>query len=201
MRKEDGMKKLIFTIPIILIIISAIVLFRPAGKITSDKSVSENRIVFQYEIFGCGSVVGKVIDGGEEITSKYKEKYPDIGVNEVVLSADSDEPRKHMDSAEFFIGGLAERYTYVIEGSPVGVTEGAPDCCELKPAYNEHVGEFKVDKWYLTSYVPYMEFGDIGVILCAFAVIFVSAVWLLLMMIIVFVKFIIKKKQKPIRCI
>jgi len=186
--------KLKWVVPITLFIVPLIMLFRPAGRITFDKSVSENRILFQYEIFGCGSVIGKVIDGGEEITSNLIEQYPDIGIDEVVFTDKSDEPRKHMDSAEFSCGGLAEKYTYVIEGRPVGVTKGAPDCCEPIPAYNEKVVEFKVDKWYFTSYVPYMAVGNFAVIFFAFVVILIAACWLFLLIVVSFVKFI--KTQK-----
>jgi len=189
------MKKILkFIIPVVIIFVSLIILFRPAGRITFNKSVSKNRILFQYEIFGCGSVIGKVIDGGEEITSNFIEQYPDIGVDEVVFTAESDEPRKHMDSAEFSCGGLAEKYTYVVEGHPVGVTKGASDCCEPIPAYNENVVEFKVDKWYFTSYVPYIAVGDFGVIFFAFVVILFSLLWIFLLMIFVIVKLIRNKK-------
>ena len=185
--------KLKWIIPITIFVVSLIILFRPAGRITFDKSVSENRIVYKYEIFGCGSVIGKVIDGGEEITAKFKEQYPDIGINEVVFSNGSDEPRKHMDAAEFSCGGLAERYIYVIEGSPIGVTRGAPDCCDPSPAYNENVVEFKVDKWYFTSYVPYAEVGNFGVIFFTFTAMAISIVWLFLLITITFFKYVIIK--------
>ena len=174
-------KKLILFIPLILIFVFLIILFRPMGRIALDKSVSENRILFKYEIFGCGSVVGKVLDGGEEITENFIEQYPNIGLDEVVFTEESDEPRKHMDSAEFSCGGLAERYTYVIEGKPVGVTTGVPECCDPKPAYNENVVEFKVDKWYFTSYVPYLAHGNIGVILIAISGLLLSCGWILLL--------------------
>lgn len=187
------MKK-IWIIPTALCIISLFVLFKPAGKITFDKSVSKNRILFQYEIYGCGSIVGKVIDGGEEIVADYVDEYPDIGTNEVIFTNDSDEPKKHMDEVEFHCGGLAEKYTYVIEGHPVGVTKGALDCCEPIPAYNENVVEFKVDKWYFTSYVPYIVVGNFGVILFAFVVILFSLLWIFLLAIFVIVKLIRNKK-------
>ena len=187
--------KLIWIIPVTIFIVSLIILFRPAGRITFDKSVSENRILFQYEIFGCGSIVGKVIDGGEEITSNYIEQYPNIGVDEVVFTEQSDEPRKHMDSAEFSCGGLAEKYTYVVEGTPVGVTKGAPDCCEPIPAYNENVVEFKVDKWYFTSYVPYMAIGNLWTIIFSFVALFLTVSWVFLLIVITLVSF-IKSKVK-----
>jgi len=185
--------KLIWIIPLTISIVALIILFRPAGRITFDKSVSENRILFQYEIVGCGSVVGKVVDGGTEITSKYIEQYTDIGVDEVVFSEQCDEPRKHINEADFFGGGLAEKYTYVIEGSPVGVTRGASDCCEPVPAYNENVVEFKVDKWYFTSYVPYVEVGNPLTVCLTFVVLFLTAGWLLLLIIAAFVDFIKSK--------
>lgn len=189
------MRKTIWIVPILLCVASLIGLFRPFGKVTFDKSVSENRILFQYEIFGCGSLIGKVLDGGEELVSGYVGDYPDIGTNEVVFSEDSDEPRKHMDNGEFFNAGLAERYTYIIEGTPVGVTRGAPECCDPKPAYNEKVVEFKVDKWYFTEYVPYIEIGDYLVIIWLSIAVLVCAFWLLVLFVAVLVK---KKKQNNI---
>ena len=188
--------KLMRFVPVTIFIVTLIILFRPAGRITFDKSVSQNRILFQYEIFGCGSIIGKVIDGGEEITSNYIEQYPNIGVDEVVFTEQSDEPRKHMDSAEFSCGGLAEKYTYVVEGTPVGVTKGAPDCCEPIPAYNKNVVEFKVDKWYFTSYVPYMEVGDFGTIFFSFIALFLTVCWLFLLILITLVRFIKSKSQE-----
>lgn len=171
--------KIKWIFPIMILTVSLIILFMPAGRITFDKSVSENRMLFQYEIFGCGSLVGKVLDGGEEITSNFNEQYPDIGVDEVVFSKESDEPRKHINSDTFFFDGLAEKYIYVIEGQPVGVTRGAPDCCDPNGfAYNEKVVEFKVDKWYFTSYVPYVLVGDALVMGCIGVGILVSGLWL-----------------------
>ncbi len=94
---------------------------------------------------------------------------------------------------KFFVVGWLDVYTYVIEGSPIGVTRGAPECCDPKPAYNEHVVKFKVDKWYFTSYVPYIEVGNFEVIFFAFVVIVFSMGWLFLLMIIAFFKFVITK--------
>lgn len=147
------MKKRLYYIPILILILSIITLFRPAGRITFDKSVSANRILVKYEIFGCGSLVTKVLEGGYEITSKYKSNYPDVGTNEVMFTRDSDEPKNYYDAGEFFTGGIAEEFTYIVEGECMGVTKGAPECCSLKPAYNENVVQFKVAKWYYTSYV------------------------------------------------
>ena len=174
-------RKALWVIPLILISVSLIVLFRPY-RMTLDKSVSENRILFEYEIFGCGSLVRKVLDGGEEISSSFAEKHADIGVNEVVFSKESDEPRKHLDSDNYF-SGLAYELTYVIEGNPVGIANGAPDCCEPNGfAYNEKVVEFKVDDWYLISYVPYGMVGNIYVLGCAFYSMLISFIWLVLLL-------------------
>ena len=178
------MKKRIWIIPLVLCIISLIILFRPAGRITFDKSVSKNRILFQYEIFGCGSLVRKVIDGGEQIVANYIGEYPDVGMNEIVFTDDSDEPKAHMDTANFHTAGLAEKYTFIVEGTPVGVAKGVYECSDLKSAYNENVVEFKVNKWYFTSYVPYAAIGDVLVILITFANLFIGVIWIIILIMI-----------------
>ena len=124
----------------------------------------------------------KVLDGGKELSSSFVEKYPDIAVNEIVFSKESDEPRRYLDSENFY-SGLAYELVYVIEGKPIGVTQGAPDCCDPNGfAYNEKVVEFKIDKWYLTSYVPYVMMGNIYVLECAFYSMLISFIWLLLLL-------------------
>ncbi|MBQ6795291.1 MAG: hypothetical protein IJO83_04010 [Clostridia bacterium] len=183
-------RKISWIIPLILLAVSLIVLFRPY-HMTFDKSVSETRIIFEYEIFGCGSLVRKVLDGGEEISSSFAEEYPDIAVNEVVFSEESDEPRKHLDSENFF-SGLAYELTYVVEGNPVGVTHGAPDCCDPNGfAYNENVVEFKVDRWYVLSYLPYLLFGNIFVTECAVFIMWFSLCWLFLVLVYRLYKFVL----------
>jgi len=177
-------------IPVIILFIVLVVLFRPIMPFTFNKSVSENRILFQYEIVGYGSVVGKVLDGGEEITAKYQEEYPQIGIDEVVFTKDSDEPLKHMD-----IGEPIGEEVYVIEGEAVGVTRGAPDCCDPAPVYNEKVVEFKVDKWYTTEYIPFILFGDFGVSVIAILAGIIALVWIVISIIIMIVYKIIKKKR------
>ena len=187
-------RKVIWIIPLIVILVSLIILFRPY-RMTLDKSVSENRILFEYDFFGCGSLVRKVLDGGEEISLSFIENYPDIGVNEVVFSEGSDEPRKHLDSKNFF-SGLAYELTYVIEGHPIGVTKGAPDCCDPNGfAYNEKVVEFKVDKWYIASYLPYVLVGDVFVTSCARFSVLVSFCWLFLLFVWRIIKIIKKHTQ------
>ncbi len=176
------MRKIKWVIPMMLLMVSLVILFRPAGRITFDKSVSANRILFQYEIFGCGSVIGKVLDGGEEITADFVEEYPNIGINEVVFSDDTDEPSKHMGHNT--MGGYGTDYVFVIEGTPVGVTKGAPECCDPKPVYNENVVEFKVDRWYFTSYVPFIAVGDFVVILLGLLLAFLSIVWCVILVLI-----------------
>lgn len=175
------MRKLKWIIPAILLVLSVVYLFRPAGKITFDKSVSKNRFLLQYEMFGCGSLIRKVADGGKEITADYINEYPDIGIDEVKFTEDSDEPENHVFVGEFYAGGFAERYQYIIEGAPIGVTQGASECCSPEPAYNEKVVEFKVDDWYFTSYVPYISCWNINpyVLLAVIGVLFLSALWLL----------------------
>lgn len=179
-------KNIIYIVPVIIILLCLIILFMPAGRITFDKSVSKNRIVFNYEIVGCGSVVTKVLDGGEQLTADYINQYPDIGLNEVVFTHDSPEPRGSIDEFEY------TSYTYVATGEPVGVTQGAPDCCEPVPAYNENVVHFKVDKWYYASYVPYVAVGNIIVILIIWVVVAFCLLWLIPLFIVDIYKFIKK---------
>ena len=170
-------RKALWIIPLVLVCVSLIVLFSPY-RMTLDRSVSENRIVFEYEIFGCGSLVRKVLDGGEEISSSFAEKYPDIAVNEVAFSKGSDEPRKHLDSENYYCG-LAYDLVYVAEGKPTGVTSGAPECCNPNGfAYNEKVVEFSVDKWYVVSYVPYVLAGNEFITGCIGIIMLASLCWL-----------------------
>lgn len=169
------MKKIIT--PLSLLLILMIICLCPAGKITSDKSVSENRIMFHYEIVGCGSLVRKVIDGGEAVSAKFKGEYPDIGENEVVFTEDSDEPQRIFDSADFQTGGLAQKYTYIAEGEAVGVAEGADDCCEPMPVYNENVVLFRIDNWYFTEYVPRISIASPLFLLLILVIALLLVVW------------------------
>ena len=179
-------RKIKYIIPLAILVLSLIILLRPAGKITFDKTVSENRFLLQYEIEGCGSLIRKVVDGGEEITEAFKNECPDIGTNEIKFSKESDEPLNHMDRNT--MGGYPGKYTFVVEGSSVGVTKGAPECCSENPAYNEKVAEFKVDNWYYTSYVPFIFVGDFAVILLGYFLGFVSLLWFFILTVIKFIR-------------
>ena len=174
------MKKTLIIL-IILCLAGIFMLYRPAGKITYNKTVSENRIVIRYEIYGCGNFIPKVLDGGDKITAKYKEDYPEIGTDEVHLTGN----KKPRDVFDYFpIGGSIDQYDFVIEGKSVGVTKGATDCCSTEPAYNKNVVDFKIDKWYFTSYVPFVYVGDFGIIMIAGAMIFISFVGMIILMLI-----------------
>jgi len=155
------MKKASSIIIFVIWCIMALYPIMPAGFIAFDKSVSESRVLVQYEIYGCGSIVVRVLDGGEEITAELKEKCPEIATDELVFTNDSNEPQKHFDAAEFRTGGLAERYTYIVDGEVVGITDGARDCCDVtKYAYNEFAPHFKAERWYFTEYVPNIKAWD-----------------------------------------
>ena len=93
-----------------------------------------------------------------------KADYPDVAIDEVRFTGDSDEPYLHLNSAEFWTAGLARGYQYIIEGEVVGVTKGALDCCavdENDVAYNDLVPEFKVHRWGTANYMPYYKYGNI----------------------------------------
>jgi len=185
--------KLHWIIPLMLLILSLSFVFRPAGKISLDKSVSQNRILIQYENFGCGCEVVKVLDGGKQLASEYVGEYPDIGTNEVVFSNGSDEPKMHINPVTFQLDGIGEKYTYIIEGTSVGVTNGVYDDCSQEYAYNENVVEFKVDKWYFTSYVPYIVTGNILVIIVAFLIAFFSLIPLVLIIVFAIIDYVKNK--------
>ena len=115
-------------------------------------------IILRYEIFGCGSLIRTIEKGGEALYAKANIPAPESGVYELRFSEDSDEPELHIESAEFYIGGLAEKYSYYMSVEIVGVSEGVPECCEPKPAYNEIVPLVKVAKWKPTTFTPELYF-------------------------------------------
>jgi len=120
----------------------------------SDYGTEGTDIVFRYEIFGCGSLIRKIEKGGSAIYTKANLPEPDSGVYEIQLSPDSDEPMRHINSGEFYTGGLAGKYSYYMKLEVVGVARGAPECCEETPAYNEVVPLVKVIKWEPTTFTP-----------------------------------------------
>lgn len=115
-------------------------------------------IVFRYEIFGCGSLIRKMEKGGEAIYKIANLSEPDSGVYEIQFTPDSDEPEKHIDSAEFYTGGIAGKYTYYMRIEVVGIERGAPECCDPQPAYNEAVPLVRVLKWEPTTFTPEIYF-------------------------------------------
>ena len=111
-------------------------------------------IVFLYEIFGCGSLIRTIEEGGAAIYEKANLPKPESGVYEIQFTPDSDEPMDHIDSAEFFTGGVAGKYSYYMRVEVVGTERGAPECCDPKPAYNEVVPLVRVEKWEPASFSP-----------------------------------------------
>lgn len=146
-----------FGIFTLLIIISLIFLLRPLD-FTFNRNVSENRILIEYDIFGCGSTVIKVLDGGELIAAPFKDECPGIATDEVAFTADSNTPGNALD---VYDPAMLRGIPYIITGEVTGVTNGAPDCCQVGAyAYNEFVPEFKADNWYYATYIPYIYDGN-----------------------------------------
>lgn len=116
------------------------------------KKYNEHTFLLRYKIVGCGSLVRTVERGGEEL-------YKDAGLDsepevyEVKFTDDSFEPADRIDSAAFFTGGIAEKYTYVVYGEVVGTARGAPDCCYPNPVYNETVPLFKIIRWAPSTFI------------------------------------------------
>ena len=139
-------------------------IFRPIALIQGiNQNYSENKILIEYEIYGCGSLVIRVIQGGEQMATLLKTEYPDVAIDEVRFTEGSDEPYLHLNSAEFWTAGLARGSQYIIEGEVVGATKGALKCCaedENDVAYNEIVPEFQVDRWFTANYMPYYKYGN-----------------------------------------
>lgn len=158
-------------------------IFRPIALIQGiNQKYSENKILIEYEIYGCGSLITRVIQGGEAMANLLRTEYPDIAIDEVRFTEDSDEPYLHLDSAEFWTASLARGYQYIIEGEVVGATKGALKCCaedENDVAYNDIAPEFRVDNWYTSNYMPYYKYGNpillllfiVGVLFCSVSII------------------------------
>jgi hypothetical protein len=144
-------------------IVCLLLLFRPLALIQGiNQSYSESKILIEYEIFGCGSLVVRVIKGGTEMASYLWGDYPDVAIDEVRFTEDSDEPYLHLNSAEFWTAGLARGYQYIVEGKIVGATKGALKCCaenENDFAYNALVPYFQVENWHTAHYMPYYKYG------------------------------------------
>lgn len=141
-----------------------VMIFRPIALIQGvAQEYSENKILIEYEIYGCGSLIARVIQGGEDIASLLSAEYPDIALDEVRFTKESDEPYLHLDSAEFWTAGLANGYQYIIEGEVIGAAKGALKCCakdENDVAYNDIIPEFRIDNWYTANYMPYYNYGN-----------------------------------------
>ena len=146
--------------------------FRPIALIQGvNQNYSENKILIEYEIFGCGSLVVRVIRGGEAMANRLKAAYPNVAMDEVRFTPDSDEPYLHLNDAEFWTAGLARGHQYIMEGEVVGATRGALNCCaehENDVAYNDLVPEFKVHSWFAANYMPYYQYGDLSIIFILF---------------------------------
>ena len=127
------------------------------GK-ASDYPYDGTNVILRYEIFGCGSLVRTVEKGGEALYAKANLPAPPSGIYELSFTADSDEPEQHIESAEFYTGGLAEKYAYYLSVEIIGIGTGAPDCCEPKPAYNEIVPLVKIINWEPTTFTPQIFF-------------------------------------------
>jgi len=161
------MKRLIvFSVGLIVFLV---LIFRPIALIKGiNQKYSENRILIEYEIYGCGSLVIRVVQGGEEMAALLKSEYPNVAADEVRFTEDSDEPFLHLDDVEFWHAGLARGYQYIIEGEVIGAAKGALKCCaedENDVAYNDIIPEFRVDSWYTANYMPYYKYGDPFIIL------------------------------------
>jgi len=115
-------------------------------------------IVFRYDLFGSGSLVRTVEKGGAALYAKANLPEPASGVYEIQFTTDSDEPKKHMDSGEFYTGGLAQKYAYYMTVELAGTEKGAPDCCGPEPAYNETVPLVRVVRWEPATFTPQAYF-------------------------------------------
>jgi len=135
-------------------------IFRPFASVQDiNQNYNENKILIEYEIFGCGSLVVRVIEGGKEIADVLIAEYPNVAQNEVKFTKNSDEPYLHLDSADFYTAGLARGYQYIVEGEVTGITQGAQDCCSFGVAHSEVVPEFLVHNWYALNYMPYYKYS------------------------------------------
>ena len=114
-------------------------------------------LVLKYEIYGCGSLIRTVEQGGEALYKKANLDTPASGIYEIKFTSDSDEPEKYLDY-EAFYWGEGKESSYFMSVEVVGTDTGAPKCCEIEPAYNETVPLVKVLKWQTTAFVPHIFF-------------------------------------------
>ena len=138
-------------------------------------------IVLRYDIFGCGSLVRTIEKGGAALYEKANLPQPDSGVHEVQFTSDSDEPKKHMESAEFYTGGLARKYAYYMAVDVVGIEKGAPECCGYEPAYNEVVPLVRVLRWEPASFRPQVYFTTrhyVTILVLPFLLVLNIALWI-----------------------
>lgn len=103
-----------------------------------------------------------------------------------------------MDAGEFFTAGLADRHSYYIKGDVVGVTNGASECCDNTPAYNEIVPLVNVSSWNQTSFRPskFVSEKHFYFILILLCLILFDVIVLLLYMILRVIKLIAQRKSK-----
>jgi len=195
------MKKLRYVIPITAIVVAIMFMLVPAEMFTYDKTVSKEQVIVQY-YDDCGSLLVRVLDGGEEITAELKEKYPDIATDELVFTNDSNEPKNYFNDAYFKTGGILDKYTYVVRGYVTGATNGAEVVCDDDRKYNTVVPEFKADSWYFTRYVPFIEVAggtditDFNLVLMAWYLITICIVWIIINLMYSFVRKRIKLKSE-----
>ena len=181
------MRRAIFVVPIILMAVIAMFLLRPAGRITFDKTTSDQRLLITHELDSSGPFVVRVLGGGEQISVPFRSDYPTVSANEVVFTDDSDTPEKDINSSAFCAEGISAK-EYIVEGEVVGVTNGAVHHYFEKqgsklsdlPYMPEFVPLFRADKWYFVSYVPYMAIGNLLYVWGALAVILLCVICLMI---------------------
>lgn len=156
-------------------IIFIILIFNPIALIQkTTQNYSVNKILIKYDIYGCGSLVIRIIKGGEYIVNLLKAEYPDIANNEIIFTDDINMPYLGM---EFWNEGFTRSYQYIIEGEVIGATKGALKCCaedENDVAYNDIVPEFRINNWYVI-YKPYTDYMLAAVIfICGILFVFIK---------------------------
>ena len=154
---KDNLPLLVSLLLTIILLVSLYIPLHLPGK-PSDYTYDGTSVVLRYETFGCGSLIRTMAEGGEAIYERADLPAPQSGVYELKFTKDSDEPEKHIDSAEFYTAGLAGKYAYYMTVEIIGISEGAPECCEPKPAYNEVVPLVRVIKWEPTTLTPQLYF-------------------------------------------
>lgn len=112
---------------------------------------NEHKLLIKYESHG-HRFYAKVLKGGEGILDSLQNEYPKINTEEVIFSKESDTPSANMDSGEFSVGGLAQKYCFVVYGKVIGIGQGDSDGC-TDTRLHEQVPIFKIDKWAPTEYI------------------------------------------------